>query len=406
MAYNLLTRSGHNMFTMASLLQKAIRRGDKERAGYAAMELFGSYHTMLWNRIMTVSCEDCWGVIAKEIVALRYTDNVRNRNKKGYEKDTQYVSKAISLLCDAKKSRDACYYACNFVLQTYVKDPGEISREFVAQTKMEIESVADDALEIKEISGEVPEWKVFPAVQDAKQMSLFDASEQKYVSVSFNDFDSKEKKCEMWAAYLRKGIRTLDMELAGYAIHNLRQTDLSYVWKTLYIISRNECKGTPTREIVSLKQSDDYVNNKKGIDKRDEIYICKGVMVLMYQISGHYDGVLGNDIMDVEFLVDWDDHDFINIRTCELPDNIVPEWVYDVHTIKGKKAGKTDWGMNLVEQEALSPLQVSFFDDGSWQPRYEYKHLHDLCTEREYREMLEYSKTRKGNPVEKIQDKY
>lgn len=406
MAYNLQTRSGHNMFTMASLLQKAIRRGDKERAGYAAMELFGSYHTMLWNRIMTVSCEDCWGILAKEIVALRYTDNVRNRNKKGYEKDTQYVSKAISLLCDAKKSRDACYYACNFVLQTYVKDPGELSREFVAQTKMEIESVADDALEIKEISGEVPEWKVPPAVQDAKQMSLFDVSEQEDAAVSFSDLDSKEKKCEMWAAYLRKGIRTLDMELAGYAIHNLRQTDLSYVWKTLYVISRNECKGTPTREIVSLKQSDDYVNNKKGIDKRDEIYICKGIMVLMYQISGHYYGVLGNDIMDVEFLVDWNDHDFINIRTCELPDNIVPEWVYDVHTIKGKKAGKTDWGMNLVEQEALSPLQVSFFDDGSWQPRYEYKHLHDLCTEGEYQEMLEYSKTRKGNPVEKIQDKY
>lgn len=88
MAYNLETRSGHNMFTMASLLQKAIRRGDKERAGYAAMELFGSYHSMLWNRIMTVSCEDCWGILAKEIVALRYTDDVRNRNRKGYEKDT------------------------------------------------------------------------------------------------------------------------------------------------------------------------------------------------------------------------------------------------------------------------------------------------------------------------------
>lgn len=98
MAYNLETRSGHNMFTMASLLQKAIRRGDKERAGYAAMELFGSYHSMLWNRIMTVSCEDCWGILAKEIVALRYTDDVRNRNRKGYEKDTQYVSEAITLL--------------------------------------------------------------------------------------------------------------------------------------------------------------------------------------------------------------------------------------------------------------------------------------------------------------------
>lgn len=407
MAYNLETRSGHNMFTMASLLQKAIRRGDKERAGYAAMELFGSYHSMLWNRIMTVSCEDCWGILAKEIVALRYTDGVRNRNRKGYEKDTQYVSQAITLLCDAKKSRDACYYACNFVLQTYVTDPGRLSKEFVGQTRKEIESVADDALEIKNISGEVGEWEVPESSFEGEQMSLFDmTSTPDNEELTINPDDDKKTKCEMWATYLRKGIRTLDMELAGYAIHNLRQTDLSYAWKTLYVISRNECKGIPTREIVSLKQSDGYVNKNKGLDKRDEIYICKGIMVLMYQICGKFGSTIGNDIMDAEFLVRWDDHEYIDIRTCELPDDIVPEWVYDVHTIKGKRAGKTDWGMNLVEQEALSPLQVSFFDEGSWQPRYEYKHLHNLCTEGEYQEMLEYSKTRRGNPVDKIQDKY
>lgn len=238
-------------------------------------------------------------------------------------------------------------------------------------------------------------------------MSLFDmTSTPDNEELTINPDDDKKTKCEMWAAYLRKGIRTLDMELAGYAIHNLRQTDLSYAWKTLYVISRNECKGIPTREIVSLKQSDGYVNKNKGLDKRDEIYICKGIMVLMYQICGKFGSTIGNDIMDAEFLVRWDDHEYIDIRTCELPDDIVPEWVYDVHTIKGKRAGKTDWGMNLVEQEALSPLQVSFFDEGSWQPRYEYKHLHNLCTEGEYQEMLEYSKTRRGNPVDKIQDKY
>lgn len=407
MAYNLTTRSGHNMFTMASLLQKAIRRGDKERAGYAAMELFGSYHSMLWNRIMTVSCEDCWGILAKEIVALRYTDNVRNRNRKGYEKDTQYVSKAITLLCDAKKSRDACYYACNFVLQTYVTDPGELSKDFVEQTKAEIGSVADYALDIKEISGEVGKWEIPTEVSEARQMSIFDMTpEVEDETLQFNPLDDKEKKCLMWAAYLRKGIRTLDMELAGYAIHNLRQTDLSYVWKTLYVMSRNECKGISTREIVSLKQSDDYVNKNKGLDKRDEIYICKGVMILMYQICGKYGKMTGNDIMDVEFLIRWENHDYIDIRACGLPDDIVPEWVYDVHTIKGKKAGKTDWGMNIVEYDALEPKERGFFDNGSWRPRYEYKHLHNLCTEGEYREMLEYSKTRKGNPVEKIQDKY
>lgn len=406
MAYELKTRRGHNMFTMASLLQKAIRRGDKERAGYAAMELFGSYHSMLWNRIMTVSCEDCWGILAKEIVALRYTDDVRNRNLKGFNKDTQYVSQAITLLCDAKKSRDACYYACNFVLQTYVTDPGRLSKAFAGQTRKEIESVEDDALGIKNISGEVGEWKVPEPSFEGEQMSLFDTVHAEDEEIAINPDDDKKTKCEMWAAYLRKAIRTLDMELAGYAIHNLRQTDLSYAWKTLYVISRNECKGIPTREIVSLKQSDGYVNKNKGLDKRDEIYICKGIMILMYQINGDYDNMVGNDIMDAEFLVRWDEHEYIDIRNCKLPNDYVPEWVYDVHTIKGKKAGKTDWGMNLVEYDALEPKQKGFFDDGSWQPRYEYKHLHNLCSEREYQAMLKYSATRKGNPVEKIKDKY
>ena len=138
MAYNLETRSGHNMFTMASLLQKAIRRGDKERAGYAAMELFGSYHSMLWNRIMTVSCEDCWGILAKEIVALRYTDDVRNRNRKGYEKDTQYVSEAITLLCDAKKSRDASIFFARELDYIKSKSYDKIYPEFTALNKFPI----------------------------------------------------------------------------------------------------------------------------------------------------------------------------------------------------------------------------------------------------------------------------
>ena len=50
-------------------------------------------------------------------------------------------------------------------------------------------------------------------------------------------------------------------------------------------------------------------------------------MVLMYQICGKFGSTIGNDIMDAEFLVRWDDHEYIDIRTCELHDDIVPEWV-------------------------------------------------------------------------------
>lgn len=407
MAYKLETRSGHNMFTMASLLQKAIRRGDRERAGYAAIELFGSYHTVLWNRIMTISCEDCWGILAKEIVALRYIDETRNQGRKGYEKDTRYVSQAITLLCDAKKSRDACYFACNFVLQTDITSPDELSNEFVKQTTREIESVEDEIFEIKNISGKVKGWKVAKEKYNCEQMTIFDMiGVQKNASGTLNSESNEDNECRILAAYLRKAIRTLDMELAGYAINNLRKKDLSYAWKTLYVISRNECNGIPTREIISLKKSDEYVNKNKGLEKRDEIYISKAIMVLMYYVSGKFRNIKGNEIINEEFLVKWDNQEYIDIRKCNLADNTVPEWVYDVHTIRGKKAGKTDWEMNLVEQEALNPLEISFFDEGSWQPRYEYKHKHGLCTEKEYLEMLEYNKNHKGNPVDKIRDKY
>ena len=36
MAYNLRTLHGHNMYDMASMLQKAIRRSNPNLAGYAA----------------------------------------------------------------------------------------------------------------------------------------------------------------------------------------------------------------------------------------------------------------------------------------------------------------------------------------------------------------------------------
>ena len=61
-----------------------------------------------------------------------------------------------------------------------------------------------------------------------------------------------------------------------------------------------------------MKQSDGYVNKNKGLDKRDEIYICKGIMVLMYQICGKFGSTIGNDIMDAEFLVRWDDHESVS----------------------------------------------------------------------------------------------
>lgn len=111
----LLTRNGHNMYDMASMLQKSIRRGLVRYAAYAAYELYGNYYTYLWRRLLVISAEDCYGIMTKEIIALKLADDEVNKGKKGYDRDVIFVAKAVTLLCLAKKNRDGCYVACNFM---------------------------------------------------------------------------------------------------------------------------------------------------------------------------------------------------------------------------------------------------------------------------------------------------
>lgn len=126
MGYSPTTKHGYSLFTMRSMLQKSIRRGDLEHAGYAANEMFGGYHNYLWKTLLTISAEDCYGIITKELIALREADNQVNGTKKGYDRDQLFVAKALVLLCLARKNRDGCYVACNFMVPDRTLSPDEI----------------------------------------------------------------------------------------------------------------------------------------------------------------------------------------------------------------------------------------------------------------------------------------
>lgn len=121
----LYTKNGHSMYDMVSLLQKAVRRGDAEVAGYAANELRGRYNAYLWRRLLAISAEDCYGIMTQEIEALREADDVYNQKRKGYEREPLFISKAITLLLYARKNRDADYFSCNMMQSERVKNYDE-----------------------------------------------------------------------------------------------------------------------------------------------------------------------------------------------------------------------------------------------------------------------------------------
>ena len=107
MGYQQRTKSGMDFYEVASLLQKSLRRGDSTLAARAANELFPQYANYTWNRLLTVSAEDCHGVITHEIVALFDAWTQVNTNKSPKDKGRIFLAKAIVLLAQAKHSRDA-----------------------------------------------------------------------------------------------------------------------------------------------------------------------------------------------------------------------------------------------------------------------------------------------------------
>ena len=105
--YELRTVRGYDFYEVASALQKAIRRSDAKVAGYFALELWErGYVEYLWRRLFVISAEDCYGLITFEIESLFKSYCFINEKSKE-PKGRVFISKAVILLCECKKSRDA-----------------------------------------------------------------------------------------------------------------------------------------------------------------------------------------------------------------------------------------------------------------------------------------------------------
>lgn len=177
----LLTKNGHNLYDMASLYQKAIRRGDASMAGYAANELFGTYHSFLWNRTLIISAEDCDSIITKEIWALYQADMKVNKTRKGYDKYNTFISKAITLLLKAKKNRDADYFSCNLMISEDIIDIEKIDY---------LDKIPDYTYDVHTLKGKRM-GKTIQNMIETEQKALFPKQEGLFDNEDWNTFLDK-----------------------------------------------------------------------------------------------------------------------------------------------------------------------------------------------------------------------
>ena len=145
------TRRNYDLGEVASAMQKAIRRADVRLAGYWSLEMwhsgFGDY---VWRRLLTISAEDCWGILTQEVKALHDSYQFVNKGKKPRERRGRiFISKAVILMCDAKKNRDADH------LQNFVYDAHadvrlcDLARDLRAAGRIEVPDYAFDCHTLK-----------------------------------------------------------------------------------------------------------------------------------------------------------------------------------------------------------------------------------------------------------------
>jgi replication-associated recombination protein RarA len=136
------TVGGHDLGDVTSAMQKAIRRGDARLAGYWAIELFESgYHEYIWRRLLTISAEDCWGILTQEVAGLRAAFREVNArpSKDRKTRGRIFIAKAVILLAAAKKSRDADHLT-NLVYDADGVDAETLTRE-LEETRRSPEAV-------------------------------------------------------------------------------------------------------------------------------------------------------------------------------------------------------------------------------------------------------------------------
>lgn len=121
----LRTKKGYDLMDVASCLQKAIRRGKTDLAGYMAIEMYASgFAKYCWKRLLVVSAEDCAGIITQEIKALHDTWVMLTDDGKKHA-GRVFISKAVVVLCASRKCRDADHLT-NFIYDRDLVDAKEL----------------------------------------------------------------------------------------------------------------------------------------------------------------------------------------------------------------------------------------------------------------------------------------
>lgn len=308
------TKSGKNFFEIASLIQKAVRRADYQRAGYCANELIDKYSGYLWRKFFIISAEDCFGAVTKKIMEL-YDASIQNPKL-----NKTLASMAVIVLCQCRKNKDADYFGCNFMHSEEPASAGSVKRYVEESAQGEIYSSFCGS-------------------------GLF----------SRNGHDLYDLANALYAAVVSKHYAK-----AGYCANEMMEADNGFLWDALVDIGCLLCREELAEEIVALRRADSLQK------EREKIFPGKAISLLMQSQAEHEPGFFEWDYEKAPKVIPFDVFDGFDIEECTLPGDEIPDWVFSWHTSKGKRMGRDCVDSIIDDQLALTPLQEALFDRFDW----------------------------------------
>jgi replication-associated recombination protein RarA len=163
------------------------------------------------------------------------------------------------------------------------------------------------------------------------------------------------------ASAFQKAIRRGDARLAGYWGLELYDSGFrDYTWKRLLVISAEDCAGIITQEVEALFRSHKFATRGRNEDKRPcRVFVAKAIILLSQAAkcrdADHLIWKVYEAGIEPEILL----ADLEAARDSIEP---IPDYAYDCHTAKGKRAGKTKDDFLKAEFEALKPRVPGLFD--------------------------------------------
>ena len=162
---------------------------------------------------------------------------------------------------------------------------------------------------------------------------------------------------------MQKAIRRSDAAVAVYFTLELWPKYWNLAWKRLHIISAEDVAGCVTQEIRALCEAFLFCNKGvKACDKPEgRLFLAKAALLLCASAKSRDADHACIYVYDRKYVSDEQAQEYLaKLEQGERME--VPEYAYDCHTVRGKRAGKTKADFLPSEFEALNPRVEGFFD--------------------------------------------